>query len=108
MAGYVKDIRTEVTFDGQRVSVRLRPLLFADLLRLQRDKQEDVLLEYAALLPQYLQELSPILDADAEPVPIETLTTVAYFAPLIGAIMVRHMEVTLAPQSPPSGGQSAG
>lgn len=108
MPGYVKDIRTEVAFDGQAVSVRLRPLIFADLLRLQKDNGEEALLEYSALLPRYVAELSPILDADGERVTVETICEAAFFAPLVGAIMAKHLEVTLAPQSPTSGGRPSG
>lgn len=108
MAGYVKNVDTTIEFDGQQVQVKLRQLEFADLILLRKDDQAQIVREYAQMLPRYVIQMSPILDSDRDPVPMEVITSAAYFAPLVGSILRRHVDAAGGTTNPPSAGQSEG
>lgn len=96
MGGYVKKIERTLEFDGQQISVTLKPLLYADLLLLRKDEQEQTLAEYGPMLGRYVEHMSPITDSDGGPVTLEDIGTAAYFAPLLGMILRQHVEAAQA------------
>lgn len=109
MAGYARKIESTISFDGQQVAVTLKPLGYGDLLRLQKDREVEVLQEYQALLPEYLTFMSPILDSVGEPVTLDEIRSAAYFAPLVGLILRAHLDAAVAvAQRPRSADQSEG
>lgn len=112
MKGYVEHIDVEVVFDGQRVQGQLEQILLPDMLRLQGRPGAEALTAYAGMLPRYVKQLSPILSAAGQPVPIERICAVAYFSPLVALIMKQHLEAATSASSPlfadPSVGSSEG
>jgi len=103
MTGYVKHIDATVLFDGQQIGVRLKPLSYADLLRLRKDEETEVLCEYARMMPQYIESMSPILDSVGDLVTVETIQEAAYFAPLVAQILTKHVGAATVPVLPTSG-----
>lgn len=91
MPSYVRQIRVETTFDGQTVVAQLRPLTWADVLRLQGEDEQTMVSIYAQMLPQYLVSLSTLQDADGAAVAQEEVLANAFFAPLLSHLLGEHV-----------------
>lgn len=111
MTRYVREVKVETEFDGDKLTATLRPLLFEDALALQSlagSGEAAMLTAYGKLLSKYLIRMDPVHDADNGVVPLEELISVTYFQPLIVNLMRAHMRAAkpadpTSPVDPPEG-----
>jgi len=95
MTRYVREIKVETEFDGDKLTASLKPLLFEDALALQGmagNGEAAMLTAYGKLLPKYVVRMDPVHDADNGVVALEELTSVTYFQPLVANLMRAHMQ----------------
>lgn len=107
MSGYVRSTVFKGEFQGDAVSCNLKPLSFADLIKLQATVSGD---EEAAKLigevvPNYVENFVGPKAADGSEVSIQEVCAVAYFADLAMDIGRTLLNAALPPQKPsfPSG-----
>lgn len=120
MGTFLRSTLFETEFDGDKVSVRLKPLEQADAMRIwaarnSKDDQEAVIQTlpiFAEILPKYLEDYKGPRAADGTEVTLEELTRLNCFSPLlddIGWALVRtgKLRDPKAPASPPAASSEA-
>lgn len=107
MSNYIRSIKEVYDFDGDKVEVILKPILFEDVLRFHSlDSEEDESRVTAAqrlfadILPKYIDRFD-LKAKDGSDVTVTELCTVAYFTPLVVQIGSALMK-SGAVQNPPS------
>lgn len=95
MSGYVKSHEFQLTFDGDTVTVRARPIEQGDLFRLravavrgraEADTTPEMMEAMTTLVKKSVESIAGLYDAAGNPVTIEEVTSVAYFATLVAQI----------------------
>lgn len=98
MSRYIRSIKKEFDFDGDKVTVTLRPILFEDTIRfnaLERivgpDGKDtlndtDVTNLLREILPKYIEKIEGLKDAAGGDISVAELCTVSYFALLLSMI----------------------
>lgn len=95
MSGYVKSHEFQLTFDGDTVTVRARPIEQGDLFRLravavrgraEADTTPEMMEAMTTLVKKSVESIAGLYDAGGNPVTIEEVTSVAYFATLVAQI----------------------
>lgn len=97
MGRYVRSIKTEHDFDGQKAVVFLKPLTLEDMLSLRVETNEEATRSYARMLPRYIDSISGVTDCDDKPVPIDEICAITWFLPLLASIMKAHIEAAQVP-----------
>lgn len=103
MSGYLRLKTFETDFDGDHVKVRLKPLSFSDLIKLQSAKDDmDAIAVFQGMLPGYIEEFSGLNDNAGAPVSINELCAHVYFTQLVREIGKALVNASLIerPQKP--------
>jgi hypothetical protein len=107
VSGYVRSIEFQGEFEGEPVTCNLKPLSFADLIRLQEmvSGDEEAAMRIAAVVPSYVENFVGPKAADGSEVSIQEVCSVSYFTELVLDIGRRLLNAALPPQKPslPSG-----
>ena len=106
MPRYVAKVIVETEFDEQSVRIELRPLRYDDALALRRHLRtgpdgkpvanEEVLVDYAAMLPRYLIGSLGLKDANGVDITLEDLST-NYFSGFVRTMLLKHMAAAKPP-----------
>lgn len=108
MTRYVREATKKLEFEGEEVVVRLKPLLYADLLALRSGGDEAQMMStYGQMLPRYVTLVTPPRAADGSEVSLDEITSVAYFASLLARIARVHTEDAMLPLASGSASLSA-
>lgn len=97
MSKYIRSIKKEFDFDGDKVVVTMRPILFEDTIRfnslplIEVDGKKtlseiEVLTLLADILPKYIEKLDGLIDSNGDKIEIGELCSASYFAPLMSQI----------------------
>lgn len=107
---YVRDIKFEMTFDGQEVKAVLKPLTFNDALSIQSieeggdgdDTKAAIALarEFAPKLIGYVTSFEGVEDSKGDEVTIEEVCRTAYFAPVVIAMTNKLVTASSPPREP--------
>lgn len=100
MSSYVRQVKVFAVFDGQKIEATLRPLLYIDLLALRTADDAASLSVYGGMLPKYVLDMTPILDADSALISLEIIGSEAFFMPLVSELLVAHIAAA-QPSNPP-------
>jgi len=102
MPTFVRQVPFDIEYDGQHVTGTLRPLLFADAIKLRAitGDREQAVAEYSTLLPTYVQSVSPVHDAAGGVVPMDEWLVATFYAGLVAQIMQTHLEAATIPNPP--------
>jgi len=92
MPSYVKEVAVKIEYDGQTVSLALKPLLFEDALILHAEANEQSVIKYGRMLPNYVIREPVIVDVNGEAVPFADVCTTVFFSQLVAQIMAAHMK----------------
>lgn len=104
MSGYLRSKIFETTFDGDHVRVKLKPLLFSDLIKFKStdgDPEKTTAL-FQEILPAYTDEFTGLSDAAGSPILIDEACSTVYFVDLIlliGLELIKGSSVS-RPQKP--------
>lgn len=89
MSKFIRSIKEVYSFDGDKVEVTLKPILFEDTLRfhsLQGETDEQRMFSVAKLfseiLPKYVEKFD-LKDAEGASISVEDLCSFSYFNPLL-------------------------
>lgn len=107
---YVRNIKFEVEFDGQKITATLSQLTFADAMVIESidDSIEDGKKNVEAArilsekLPTYVKEFNGLVDSEGNKITIEEVCSTAYFAQLMVAIGKKLINASSPPQMPPA------
>jgi hypothetical protein len=107
---YVRNIKFEGEFDGQKITASLSQLSFEDAMVIEaiddsiEDSKKNV--EAARILskklPSYVTEFNGPIDSEGNKVTIEEVCSTAYFAQLMVAIGKKLINASSPPQTPPA------
>jgi len=120
MSKYIRQIKVEVDFDGDKGIAVLRPLTLSEVMRLMpytkgkaqddysRREQEAKLIEtFGDMLPSILVSISGLTDADGQPITAAELRD-AYFAPVLAQLAVSAIAAAAPPNPPQPASQPGG
>lgn len=106
MSGYLKNITVVEQFDGDAVTVVLRPLAMTTLLNIRSstaDGEDALIRAFQSMLPGQIVSLSGLRDAAGAEITAEEVCTAAYFGPLVMSLgMTLLTEATPKNAPPPS------
>lgn len=102
MSGYVRSTVYKGEFQGEPVTCNLKPLSFADLIRLQEtvSGDEEAAMRIAGVVPSYVENFVGPKAADGSEVSIQEVCAVSYFTELVLDIGRTLLNAALPPQKP--------
>lgn len=92
MSRYLPTHLFKTSFDGDEVTMRLRPLTLEDALRLQNVADAA---ERAKIVASYVEDLTGLKDGNGNAVTVETVFGVVYFLGLVEAIVNELLRVSV-------------
>lgn len=105
MTGYVRYSEFEIEFDGEKISGKLKPLSFPDLLQMEKADvvdDADAAKVLAGIVPQYVTDFVGPKAADGSPVTLEEMCATAYFLEVTMDIGRKLLKNSRPPQKPSS------
>lgn len=105
MSGYVRSVDFEGEFEGDRVTCKLKPLSFPDLLKMQASdvgSDEDAAQILAEIVPGYVTDFVGPKAADGSEVSIQEVCSTAYFMDVSMEIGRKLLAASRPPRKPSS------
>lgn len=103
MTGYVRSIEFESEFEGEKVTCKLKPLSFPDLVKMQETEvagDAEAAKVIANIVPSYVSDFVGPKASDGTTVDIQEICAVAYFFELSMEIGRRLLAASVPPQKP--------
>lgn len=103
MSGYVRSIEFSIDFEGERISGKLKPLSFPDLLQLEGSEVVDdraAAKVLAEIVPRYTTDFSGPKASDGSVVSLEEMCSSAYFLEVTMDIGRKLLRNSRPPQKP--------
>ncbi len=106
MSGYVREIVIKKTWDGDQVTIVMKPAKFGDLLTFGGTSKDGIaqkLPDWSEKLKAYTKTLSGLKAHDASEVTVDEFYDSAYFIELVTDVLTEWLEKA-TPANPPSPG----
>lgn len=99
MSKFVRSQLCTFSFDGDKVTARLSPLEYGDMMRLQSNSgSRDRITEFVGvaqdIAPKYIADFSGLRDSDGNAVDFDTVAKQVYFAELLRDVVGKLMEIS--------------
>lgn len=109
MSRYIPQQRFETDFQGDMVSMLLKPLRYGHLMRVlpaleAGDGGGSFVSQLQEILPEYVSDFSGLKDADGNALPFSLVLEQSFFAELMMAIGTKVIELS-SPKNPPKPGE---
>ena len=108
MSEYVRGFLHSTVFDGDAVTVAMKPLEYGDFRELMNSVGKDSGVGstelYQRVLPKYITSLTGLRAKDGGDVSVDELLRMAYFVPMVAELLGRLMKEALPKNLKPSSG----